>query len=460
MMTMLFPVAPKSSRRNPALGRRRSVQFLSAPQFTVWFPAVLLLLAGLQPAFAAPAIISTIPVNGANNVSPSAPVVFTFSTAMDPVATVPFFLDEQAGETPYTIQAWNSNNTVLTCTASPQFANSHEISWSVTGQDAIGNPLTGTASGTFTNIAGVNGGSGTNLYTGFEIGEYSGYQQTSAAPPAHLTYEFYAQTLLASNRTATNITVTLPTAAITNLVEDGLSPEKFSVTAFKPVLANFTSNYPAGTYTFDINPATSGQMVSVALPSYAFPNAPQVSNYVAAQSVNPAQPFTVTWNTFSNGGSTDIVGLIVVDTNSQTVFQSPLPGQPGVLTGTATSETIPAGTLQTNSDYSAEVVFIHPTPIGTNFGSFVTTYAVVGTLTIFNLSTTTNTPAPLLTLRRSGTNVVLAWPVSATGFNLEAATNLSSPVWNTLPSPVVVGTNNVVTNGISGPRLFFRLVNP
>lgn len=425
---------------------------------TFCFLALLFLFVGVHSGHSAVTLVSSVPVNGANNVIPSAPVVFTFSTSMDPVATVPFFLDEYAGESPDMNLAWNSNTTVLTCTPSPQFANAHEISWSISGQSTNGTALTGPANGTFTNVAGVNGGSGTNLDTAFELIEYSDYGQTSAAPPSHLIYEFFAQTTLASNRTATNITVTFPTSVVTNLAEEGLTPEVFDLSIYKTALTNFTSNFPSGTYTFDINPASLNQQVAVTLPAYTFPNAPQVSNYVAAQSVNPAQPFTVTWNTFSNSTSADLIGFIIVDTNANQVFASGLPGQPGVLANTAASETIPAGTLQTNANYTGQLLFIHIT-LTTNGN--LTSSAVVGTVTEFNLSTTTNTAGPTLTLRHSGTNVVLSWPTSATGYTLEATTSLSSPSWSTsLPSPVVVSTNYVVTNGISTPRQFYRLINP
>ena len=417
---------------------------------------MLLLVAGLQPARAAVTLVSSVPVNGANNVSPSAPVVFTFSTSMDPVATVPFFLDENAGESPDMNLAWNANTTVLTCTPSPQFANAHEISWSFSGgQSTNGSPLTGTSSGTFTNVVGVNGGSGTNFYTGFQLLEYSIYGQTSTATPSHLIYEFSAQTSLSSNRTATNITITPPTSIVTNLEEEGLTPEVFDFTSFKTTLTNLTSNYPAGTYTFDINPASLNQQVAVTLPAYTFPNAPQVSNYVAAQSVNPAQPFTVTWNTFSNSTSADLIGFIVVDTNANQVFASGLPGQPGALANTAASETIPAGTLLTNANYNCQILFTH---IALTTNGNLTSSAVVGTVTEFNLSTTTNTFGPTLAIRHTGTNVVLSWPTNASGFTLEATTSLTSPSWSTgLPSPVTVGTNYVVTNGISTTRQFYRL---
>jgi uncharacterized repeat protein (TIGR03803 family) len=77
--------------------------------------------------------------------------------------------------------------------------------------------------------------------------------------------------------------------------------------------------------------------------------------------------------------------------------------------------------------------------------------------TVFGLSVTLP-GAPLLSILLSGTNVVLTWPATAAGFNLEFATNLVAPVWNlNLPARVVVGTNNAVTDGISGTQRFYRL---
>jgi hypothetical protein len=53
---------------------------------------------------------------------------------------------------------------------------------------------------------------------------------------------------------------------------------------------------------------------------------------------------------------------------------------------------------------------------------------------------------------------VLSWPTNFTGFTLEANTNLGSNVWSVVsPAPSVSGTNNVVTNAISGAARFYRL---
>jgi len=67
---------------------------------------------------------------------------------------------------------------------------------------------------------------------------------------------------------------------------------------------------------------------------------------------------------------------------------------------------------------------------------------------------------PQLVINQFGTNVVLSWAASATGFTLQSATNLKPPVaWNTVsPEPVIVSTSNVVTNAISGAWNFYRLI--
>lgn len=66
---------------------------------------------------------------------------------------------------------------------------------------------------------------------------------------------------------------------------------------------------------------------------------------------------------------------------------------------------------------------------------------------------------PLLNIQRSAsTNIVLSWATNFTGFTLEANTNLNTNVWAVVsPAHVVSGTNNVVTNAVSGSARFYRL---
>ena len=50
---------------------------------------------------------------------------------------------------------------------------------------------------------------------------------------------------------------------------------------------------------------------------------------------------------------------------------------------------------------------------------------------------------------------------AVTNFTLEANTDLNTAIWNPAPPPPVVnGTNNVVTNAVSGTQKYYRLRNP
>jgi hypothetical protein len=67
-----------------------------------------------------------------------------------------------------------------------------------------------------------------------------------------------------------------------------------------------------------------------------------------------------------------------------------------------------------------------------------------------------------LDIARSGTNVVLQWPLYPAGFVLESATNLNPPVsWSTNnPAPAVTNSQNCVTLGATNGSQFFRLWRP
>ena len=82
-------------------------------------------------------------------------------------------------------------------------------------------------------------------------------------------------------------------------------------------------------------------------------------------------------------------------------------------------------------------------------------YSLDGILTVTNVYAA---PLPVLAINHSATNIVLTWPTNASGFTLQSTTNLAPTAWTiNSPAPVVLNTNNVVTNSISGIRKFYRL---
>jgi hypothetical protein len=67
--------------------------------------------------------------------------------------------------------------------------------------------------------------------------------------------------------------------------------------------------------------------------------------------------------------------------------------------------------------------------------------------------------APSLQIQMSGNNAILMWPDSAEDFSLQTTTNLSNPnSWMTLTNlPVIVNSQNIITNPVSKGTRFYRL---
>jgi hypothetical protein len=426
-----------------------SVYFLKQ-NLAVRFLAMMILSAGLQQAMAQPIIVSTVPASGATGVSPSAAVVFTFSTAMDIDATTAQFIDTTDFSFPAVGSAWSAGNTVLTCTPSPAFVNNHMITWFVTGQDPDGNELGGVPEGSFTTGAGSGGGggSGTNAITTLSVGRLWEYNQTNTTAPAldpDIPYLFTASTLLASNRTATAITLTFPNAAVSNLTQNFVEPEDYFLIGYNTNLTIFNATYPAGNYTFQISSNAANQSVTVNLSSTQ-PNAPHVGNYAAAQTINPTQPFTLTWDVFSGGTSADYIFVSINDTNSDIIFESPEIGSPNTLKGTATSVVIPANTLQANSNYDATIGFFRGVITTNSAGNYVAE-GYVTTQTQFNISTAgSGAAAPVLT------NGV--WNAGTFGFDILTSSGQTlTVVYNTNLTKAVASWPILLTTNSPGSKV-------
>lgn len=364
-------------------------------------------------AAAEPYVVSSVPANGATGVSPTAAVVFIFNEPMNPQVTAANFVDStNPFEVIVTTDSWSENNTKLTCAPSPSFPANNVIYWIVDGESADGEPTSGSDIGFFTTGGGGGGGgSGTNALTSFSVGITHFYNQTNAVAPtlnSEFPYNFGAGTILASNRTANSITVTLPTGSISNLVPNPFRPELYSLFATHTNLTTFNTTFPSGNYVFNVQAAASNQTVTVNLPSsLSQPAAPRISNFAAAQSVVATQSFQLMWDAFPGGTAADRIWVDIGD-----VFRTPDFDAPGALIGTATSVTIPANTLQPNSNYVATVSFYR---FVTASNASYTTGAYRATVTEFDLITASGIPGGPLVLTNG------AWSAGRFGFDIKSA---------------------------------------
>jgi hypothetical protein len=335
------------------------------------------------------------------------------------------------------------------------------------GTDADGYPLdiVGVATGDFTTGAGGGGGgSGTNATTTFSVGKVHHYQQTSAGASTldpGTPYGFSGVTALSSNRTATSVTLTNPSAIGFSLFHlPPPSAEIFILSTNLTSLGTFDTTFPAGNYSFFVQAPTSNQTAMVNLPptaGMAQPNAPHLTNYVAAQTVNPSQTFVLGWDAFTGGTAAD-----QIDVDIGSAFGSPNPGLPGALTGTARTFTIPAGTLQPNATYSSQIAFFRH--VGTTNASYVTA-AYRATYTEFTLITTGGSTGPLVLTNAAYTPSNFSFDVlCSVGQNVtvEYKTNLSNLAWQTLLTTNSPGTRfrAVAPQASTNRSMFFRARNP
>jgi len=75
------------------------------------------------------------------------------------------------------------------------------------------------------------------------------------------------------------------------------------------------------------------------------------------------------------------------------------------------------------------------------------------------VAATNQNMAPAIVYQASGNNILLSWPLSAPGFSLQSTTNLTAHnSWTILTNlPVIVDSQNRVTDRISGGAKFYRL---
>ncbi len=98
--------------------------------------------------------------------------------------------------------------------------------------------------------------------------------------------------------------------------------------------------------------------------------------------------------------------------------------------------------------------------------SFLAAYSSVpGVTYLASFQVTSNhlapTEGPSLMASRDGNNVVLTWPATATGFEVQTTTALSPAAWNSAGlTPTVEGNSYKVTVPAADPTRFYRLTKP
>lgn len=241
----------------------------------------------------------------------------------------------------------------------------------------------------------------------------------------------------------------LPSGSTRTLTED----EEAYHFQFEQPFTNKTSldsSFISGTYTFTIDTLTEGtRSPALTLPADAYPSTPHLSNWTATQAVDADADFHLTWDVFTGGTELDFIQVFIRDELEREVVETPGAGEPGALTATDTSITIPAGTLAPGSNYTGAVMFAKCSNPDTN--AYPGAVGVTGFFkeTRFNVSTL-NAPPPqgrlqfgLEAYTVSETNVLASLTVTRTGGSIGEV----SVQFSTAPGTATSGTDYAETSG-------------
>ena len=116
--------------------------------------------------------------------------------------------------------------------------------------------------------------------------------------------------------------------------------------------------FPPGKYSF-IFADSSGvaQVASLNFGAESAFAAPYVTNWTAAQSIDPASNFTLNWTPLAGATANDFVRVIVKAPTGEYLIFTPDELEAGALPGSTHQYTIPANTLSYGTTYTVDVIF-------------------------------------------------------------------------------------------------------
>ena len=120
-----------------------------------------------------------------------------------------------------------------------------------------------------------------------------------------------------------------------------------------------TTAFPNGNYTntaWTLQDGTRSPVLSVTNNQYPA-GPPHVTNYTAAQAVDTTLPFKLGWDGFTGGTTNDFVLLQVDNQYGNRIFETPLMGELGALTGVSSNYTFTSNSLPPGQTLSGSLIF-------------------------------------------------------------------------------------------------------
>ena len=319
-----------------------------------------------------PQLVSSFPTNGASGVTVYFPVGFLFNEAMKPTQSIAWSANVNSANFTYN---WGGGGNSLVCTYQGSLPAGAVITWTLnpSGQpllfaDAAGNPLpANTYSGSFATAGSTNnpcnpGDDGRGF--GGVTKELTYFQTGTGSPTLDPTNPpvFFGITTSPTNNPVTSAKVQVPGGPLLTLTNyfgrSFVNSEEYASQAA------LDTARPSGTYNLQLT-RTTGVPPSAGINlTGSYPPTPQILNYAAAQAIDASANFVLKWNGFTGATANDSIAITLQ--NGAWSWTAPDPCVPRPLTNTATSVTIPAGTLQAGTTYNASLDYSRMTYSASN----------------------------------------------------------------------------------------------
>ena len=435
-----------------------------------------------------PRLVSITPAPGATDVSPTAPMIFEFDQEMDTTVTLipsspPFFIGNYhitpANISPFFTGSWSADGRTLTFTPTASVPLNTTVNWTLnpTGTsfplvNLEGQPMAAT-NGSY-RILGDTGGS-TNevcifptLTGAYVLTKLFDHVQITAdevipAEEAPATFSAFVQSP-AGGPAVTSASLTFP---------GGAEIELTNQFGFFTLLESFETEgeleaaAPAGDYTMRFE--QSGQperVIPMAVP-VTLTIVPMVSNYAAAQEIDPARDFTLQWNPFDPRGPGAFIRVTITDGFGNLIFQAPNPCVPRELEASDTSTVIPANYLRPGVIYRGLLEFGEMFYSSTNDVPQMSGYGAVERQTQFTIQAVGSTGGTLPAVFTSFQLLTNGHPQFTligspdTDYDVERTGDLTEPDWTVVGTATTDGTGEAAfeddDDGLTFPA-FYRAV--
>ena len=217
---------------------------------------------------------------------------------------------------------------------------------------------------------------------------------------------------------------------------------------------------PNASYNLQLTRTTGGPVSADISLAGTWPPTPQILNYAAAQAIDPSADFVLQWNGFTGAGANDSVGLSIVHPATFWIWTAPDPCVPRPLANTATSITIPAGTLQPGNTYEGSLAYTRFTYSSSNAIPDMVLLAMLQKEVNFTLKTTGSSGGPRFISWRRLSNGNLEFKLQGTPGKTYMIKVSEDLVGWANAVPLLAPPDGVITHEISpgtyGSPAFFR----